>query len=492
MGDHQLISKLFDKLCLKELLRCKDTLESAINRAYVQHDQEVRSKRPEDYVVMEEGIAVDSVVYGSILADLEALKLKPNRNNPVTAWLTSTGKNYEWDSSNGHTTVKNPINIKDSNAIHELMQQINRKDGLDMNSCLVSYYARGNVYARLHDDAEETLDQTQPICVVSLGAKRTIDFFHQGQDGRSKPSHSITPDDGSLYRMQPGCQQYFRHRVRSDPREPSPRYCLSFRRMLPHPEPGSPASPSKDGNIAVSSPVKNLIKQYEASNLPDQNGSVAPNVAAIRCTPPPKSRKFANPPKRKRTTVMFGTSITLNLDESKLSKMAGGRKFINVSANGAKIRDIIDNMQYFYVNNPAAKDVEKILFCLGTNDVKYSRRGVGHLKRFVIDLINEAKFLFPGAIILFFCCLPIQNLYWYTVSNVHNFNRMLRTLCYENNCVYVNCFRDFLSADGSDYNSDLYRNWLHLNWPGKSILCSWLKYVISQTSFNFAFDRIMG
>ena len=168
MGDVQLVGQIFDKLSLGDLLKCKDKLTSAINHAHVKRQTEIKSKRVEDFVKLDEGFVLDSTVYGGISADLESLNLKPNKTFPVTKWLTCNGQAYEWKANNGHTTIKNPLNIKDSKFIYDVMNEINTKYGVDMNSCLVSLYASGSVYARLHDDSEHTLDQSQPICVIYL------------------------------------------------------------------------------------------------------------------------------------------------------------------------------------------------------------------------------------------------------------------------------------------------------------------------------------
>ena len=231
---------------------------------------------------------------------------------------------------------------------------------------------------------------------------------------------------------------------------------------------------------SVSSPIKSLINQFEnrVPTSPNQHQS-APDLFEDFVAP----KNYSNPPKKKRTTVIFGTSITKNIDARKLGLK--GRRVINISQSGAKIKHIKENVEYFHKINKSAYDVEKIIFSLGTNDVKYSRRGVKHLKRYLIDLINRTKMLFPGAIIMFQCCLPIRNIYWYTAPNVLNFNNLLCSLCQDFNCVYIDCFRDFLDEDGLDYNRYLFYDWLHLNDDGLGVLGSWLKAIINVNSYNY-------
>ena len=166
----------------------------------------------------------------------------------------------------------------------------------------------------------------------------------------------------------------------------------------------------------------------------------------------------------------------------------------NISESGAKIKDISNNVRRFYEDDLAAKnnDIEKVIFNLGTNDIKHARSGVLHLKKYLSDLINMTKELFPAAIILFQSCLPIKCVYSYIPRNVLDFNVMLRDLCLDYNCVFVDCFRVFLSYSGVEVNNDLYHDWLHLNNRGVGVLSTWLKYLVNENSFDRVVDNLLG
>ncbi len=169
-----------------------------------------------------------------------------------------------------------------------------------------------------------------------------------------------------------------------------------------------------------------------------------------------------------------------------------GRSVVNVSTSGARIRDLIPIVRDFYETSEAARDndIEKIIFSIGTNDIKFSRNGVGHLKKYIIDLIESTKNIFPAAIVIFQCCLPIKELYSYIANNVIDFNCMLRNVCMTYNCVYLDCFRDFLTPYSCSVNSNLYYDWLHLNAHGVSVLAKWLKFVVRQNSFDRVTSKI--
>ena len=93
--------------------------------------------------------------------------------------------------------------------------------------------------------------------------------------------------------------------------------------------------------------------------------------------------------------------------------------------------------------------------------------------------------LFPHAVILFQSCLPIRGMYSYIARNVVEFNELLKDLCFKNNCIYVDCFADFLTRDFRYANQDLYHDWLHLNNSGLGVLVSWIKLVVNQNAFDY-------
>lgn len=459
MGDTN-FQNIFSGLSLPQLLDCRDVLNKCINQVYNERDNEIRSKNIMDYVVYDGNfLSKDSVELNCIKSEVESLGLKCNNNNTATSWLTTTNQEYKWKTGSGKFTVKKPVNFEQYPGIKNIMADINDKYGTDLNSCLVGYMENGLSTLRPHDDNEPCFDKTQPICVVTVGAPRKVEFLNKYSS--EKPVHSITPNDGSIYTMKPGCQDFFNHQIRADRRVKHERFSLSFRRMIPIPKNEHP--------VPVSSIEDEIISVEKSGHKKLNNQITAPaDHTSVR---------------RKRTTVLFGTSITQNIIESKIA--GRNRRFINVSRSGAKIRDIIGNVEYFYKNNTSAGDIEKIIFNLGTNDIKFSHRGVGHLKKYIVELVTKTRMWFPDSMVIFQCCLPIKNVYYFTASNVLELNKILKDVCDTYlNCLYNDCFRYFLDSDYYDYNSELYRDWLHLNKNGLGILCSWIKYIVHQDSFN--------
>ncbi len=233
------------------------------------------------------------------------------------------------------------------------------------------YYHNGQSYSSFHDDNEECLDPSAPIIVVSLGVGRVVDFIRpmEFRNGQHKPIHSIKPDDGSKYVMKPGCQTFFQHGVRKDGRVKRGRFCLSFRRMISVDK--QPAVPP------VLSPIKTLIDQFNNVNQPIPTSPPSPSSQSPTVGQDVDPKRYyvpQSPLKKKKTTVLFGTSMTSRIRNNRIA--VKGRRFVNISVSGAKIKHIRENVLDFYQNHQAANDVEKIIFSFGTNDIKYSRRGV--------------------------------------------------------------------------------------------------------------------
>lgn len=316
------------------------------------------------------------------------------------------------------------------------------------------------------------MDPTQPICVLSTGTQRSVEFYNRYQRASEKSLLSITPVPASLYIMKPGCQEYFKHKVPADKSCTETRYSLSFRRMIPV-------------ETASSSPVKDLVSRFDTVQPPQSVLSSPPSTNVTGHHSPEWVRKddqTPNKPKVRKTTVIFGTSVTIGVDGYRLAY--GGRKCINKSVSGAKVHDIAEMVKDFYENDEQSDDVNKIILSLGTNDIKFASNGVNKFRRSIIELVRSIKSMFPGALIYIQCVLPMKLRFHYTARNVLQFNNILYNICTMERCLYIDCFRDFIDQAGFDYNKNLYKDNLHLNRRGIGVLCRWLKHCINRDTFN--------
>lgn len=449
----------------------------------------------EDFVDFQsEFVESDSAQHKSIMSELAGLDFKPTTNKAATKWLTSTGEDYVWSSSKGKLTVKEPLNISEQPGIRHLMNDINNKFGVTMNSCLVSYYKSGDSGTSYHSDDESSLDSSQGIYVVSFGADRVLDLVPKGKDMRTPQSYMIKPVDCSLYVMKPGCQDHFAHRVRTESNVRGERYSLSFRHMIAKKASSTEEIISASGNVP--SLLQNTLAPASSTGTSTTVTSTQSETEPASAPPslPPKQSSLRHKPKIRKTNALFGSSMTKFIRTKNFSFR--GKNLINISQSGAKIKDLIKNVIDFYENDVTAKndDIEKVILSIGTNDVKYCKFGVDHLRKYFVELIEVTKSLFPASIVVVQCCLPIictsNNLH--VARNVVNFNRMIKDVCFQYNCVFLDCFRDFLTRDLSQVNSNLYHDWLHLNKTGVGALCTWLKFIVNENSFDRVVDNLLG
>ena len=183
----------------------------------------------------------DSDILSSELESFGFTKSVNHKNPKVqNKFMFNGDQSYTWDSKGG-PVINNPVSFVKYPKIASIMSDINKRYDYKLNSALVSYYASGQVAARLHDDNEECMDREQPICVVTVGTERKIEFVDKQQPNYRAAVLTLEPQNGSLYVMKAGCQDKFLHRVRKDFRIRQDRYCISFRCFV-HPS-NKPATP---------------------------------------------------------------------------------------------------------------------------------------------------------------------------------------------------------------------------------------------------------
>lgn len=452
---------------------------------------------------------------------------QPDSDVIQNRFISSFVEPYTWDSSKG-PVVNGALSIEDYPIIKSMMEKINNDFGYQLNCALISYYHNGTVNARKHTDDEASISQTDPICVLSIGANRRVEFYDKINDSyNANPIMKLAPKDSSLYIMKQGCQKYFKHRVPMDRRVKRSRICVSFRRFIPESERTvTLLSPSVSTPLPVlqvhltkpapipfsedSSPVSTSETRGESSNIPNKLYVACPGNSSVgiehRPAPPPAdhdgyapfsefnstARTFmtgrsSKPTSDEKLCLILGTSITSGVDAKKMSR--GSRTVVNCSYSGARIQDIKKVAEDFYIENaPSVNLVDKIILSLGTNEVKWFNSDKYDIcKRYrapLIDLIKSLKYMFPHAIIIFQSVLPIRLYYKYTAKSVNQFNGLLFDICRNYGCMFLDCFNDFLDQFHFDHDASLFRDSCHLNDFGLSRLCQAFKYIIYRSSFN--------
>jgi alkylated DNA repair dioxygenase AlkB len=459
-----------------------------------------------DYVIYSSDFLsdIDNKLLRAEMASLQlgSGKSPQNKSKISTAFISSVEEPYIWESQSG--PIRNEaLKMNDYPVIKSVLEKVNAHMGSDLNCCLVSRQPSGSAAIRLHDDNEVNMDQTEPICVISLGTKRKIEFVNQHQKGYKHTVLSLEPKENSMYVMKPGCQSLFSHRVRKDHKIKDERISLSFRRFV---------SPKQDSGDPTNTPVKNLIAAFENSKQSDQY-----DVDPSHCTtafqinvpaPFPNSHHNSSatqqgyspfPPTNivanvltngsvnEKVCLIFGTSITEGVDDQRMSK--GSTRVINMSASGNKIDDITQSVRDFTHDNPGVSgSVFKIVFSFGTNDIKFFNSFKYDVKskfrKPIVQLVDSTKMLYPNAQIIFQSVLPFRLVYKYQPLSVHEFNHLLLEICGEKGCLFMDCFADYLDELGEDINLDLFRDRWHLNDRGLAKLCKSLKFIIYENIFN--------
>lgn len=465
---------IFNELLDNADINLMKLMKAAVEQRIVKTINENKVKMPtadiNEFVTYKESYLPEesSVEFQGLLADLEDIHLdKTSKSGIETAWLSSANQSYSWMSSQG-PVHNQPKDINDSKFIKQIMENINSEFDLKLNSCLVSYYSNKKVTNSLHADDEPTMDNSQPICIVSLGAHRSIQFYRKSQHHSAQPHHIIGLKSGSLCSMLKGCQDYFKHRIPSG-EEDGHRYSLSFRRIR--------------STEAPSTPVKHIVSLIENMTLNSTSSIGSPTPSKKHTDADNVICQSNNNSTNPHISVLFGTSITTKLDEARLAH--GRRKCINISNSGDTIHDISKRVDAFFEKHDTTPlEIEKVIFSFGTNDIRF-RKGIHHMKKPILELIAKTKLYFPREVIYFQSLLPIRIKNNFIASNFINFNKLLFELCIANKCLFIDIFTQFIDHRGYSINEFLYiHDGIHLNHRGTVILAHFIRYAINKDRFN--------
>ena len=179
------------------------------------------------------------------------------------------------------------------------------------------------------------MNSSQPICVLTIGAKRKIEFVDKQQPNYRAAVKSLEPDHGSLYIMKSGCQSKFLHRVIKDKKVKQGRYCLSFRCLI-DPEAGADTETTPTGATASKTPLVSTPILTNRSNV-----AAAKNLHhAFQYTPTDgyspyigidtlsTSKLYDGSIAKEKICLLFGTSITAGIDGARLSRK--NRTVVNI------------------------------------------------------------------------------------------------------------------------------------------------------------------
>ncbi len=111
----------------------------------------------------------------------------------------------------------------------ELMQYLNDRLGTSFNVCFLNKYDNEKCHLGWHADNFAEMKADEPIAVVSFGAEREIWVKLKSQNGVIPPEQKIKLEEGSLFIMPAGYQEFFFHRIPKSDKPCGWRISLTFR-----------------------------------------------------------------------------------------------------------------------------------------------------------------------------------------------------------------------------------------------------------------------
>ena len=402
---------------------------------------------------------IDDDLADAILEELQSLPFKSQKIEKVkTIWLSPSSDSYNYAD-----VVNDPLPIKSFPNIEHLMSIVNGHSGStsDADACLVSFFPSSKASLALHKDDEDLISQSSSICTVSFGASRTLEFVRDGKlkNGRKDLTFdlSLPATNLSLNIMKPGAQAIMKHRVPKGNHikgGPNTRFSLSFRK------------------IAVKTDI--VPAKPEDHDIP-------------RCVPKDDSLK----PKtaKKHVILVAGDSFPARLDAARLSK--GKKNVINIAAGGSKIDKVKKSIEDYVDQNPSVL-VTKLFVSIGTNDIRFCKDGIGHLKNVICDFMRFLIVKLPSATIYFQSLPPIHpNGCHFTEMNVIAMNNLIFSLCSRFKLYFFDAFNIFRDMYGLR-NDRLFPGFnvekgmwdIHPNKRGYGVLAKVYIYLIHSRWFN--------
>lgn len=110
----------------------------------------------------------------------------------------------------------------------QLKELVEKKTGLEFNSCLLNLYHSGEEGMSWHADAEAELGKDPAIASLSLGAERKFVLKNKA----SKDKVSVELEHGSLLLMSGQTQKHWLHSLPKTKKVTEPRINLTFRKIV--------------------------------------------------------------------------------------------------------------------------------------------------------------------------------------------------------------------------------------------------------------------
>ncbi len=429
-------------------------------------------------------LGINPDLSAAVEQELQSFNMVSNTDKVKTKWLSPSSESYNYAA-----VMNRPSPISDYPNICKLMELVNGQPATtgDMDSCLVSCFSNSNAKLSLHADNESLISQQSSICTVSFGAPRSLEFVHNNK--RDKNGKRLVTADctlpathHSMNIMKPGCQAVLKHRIPKGVQTPNTsevRFSLSFRKLAQKTSPHQISHPAHV-TPANATPAHITPSTTALSSVPTDTSAPTPHSSPVQSK---------TPPQKTPVVLIAGDSFPARLDSLKLGK---SKKVVhNIAVGGSKIATVQKSIEEYVKDNPN-QDIKKLFISIGTNDIRYCKNGLKHLKPVVCELMKSVRGLLPSTTVYFQSLLPIpSNGCPYTERNVVNMNNIIYYLCSRYRMYYVDVFSDFLNRNGSRNvllfpKLDVGRNTfdIHPNARGYGVLARSYIYLIHSRWFN--------
>lgn len=144
-------------------------------------------------------------------------------------FMSDKPRSYTYGSGNGIRTYSSN---EFSREVNKIMIDLNQEFNLHYNVCFLNRYENEKEWLGWHADDSPEMDKKHPISVVTFGAEREIWWKPKDFKGEIPKDQRKILENGSLFTMLGGFQDYFYHKIPKHFSPCGPRISLTFRRFI--------------------------------------------------------------------------------------------------------------------------------------------------------------------------------------------------------------------------------------------------------------------
>lgn len=144
-------------------------------------------------------------------------------------WDTTKGEPYTYGQGRGMRTYDPNPRL---DVVEKYRFLLRGKTGTYFEGCFLNKYDTRKDWLGWHSDDDPAIDHTKPICVITFGQQREIQWKEIGSKGIENISSQML-EEGSLFIMPAGMQHTHYHRIPKMSFESNaPRISMTFRALL--------------------------------------------------------------------------------------------------------------------------------------------------------------------------------------------------------------------------------------------------------------------